>query len=73
MSETAKSLAEKARALSADERAELADALLASLDEPDERLDQLWAQEAEERLRAYRNGEIETEELETIRERYLKR
>ncbi len=73
MSETAKSLAEKARALSPDERAELVDALLASLDESDQRLDKLWAQEALERLRAYRNGEIETEELETIRERYLKR
>jgi len=42
------------------ERAEIAERLLSSLDPPtQERLDQLWAAEAEERVDAFDRGEIE--------------
>ena len=41
------------------ERAELADRLLTSLDSPPDRsIDELWAQEAEDRLAAFARGEI---------------
>ena len=50
MNERVKHLSLEARKLSHDERAELIDDLLASLDAPEARLDALWAEEAERRL-----------------------
>ncbi len=48
-----------ALALAPDERAELADRLLVSLDtERQRRIDELWAEEAEDRIDAFERGEI---------------
>ena len=48
-----------ALSLPGEERAELADKLLQSLDEDDqEEIDRLWAKEAEDRIAAYERGEI---------------
>jgi putative addiction module component (TIGR02574 family) len=58
MTDAAKILRVQARKLSPSERLELVDDILASLDEPDPNIDKLWAKEAEERLAAYRRGEI---------------
>ena len=56
--------------LSPIERAQLIEDLLSSFDFPDrERLDQLWAQEAEERIDAYERGEISTTPLESVFEK----
>lgn len=44
---------------SAIERAELVVGILQSLDATDPNLDQLWAEEAKDRLAAYRRGELE--------------
>ena len=44
--------------LSPPDRAALAEELLSSLDQLDERVDERWAVEAEERLRAFRSGEL---------------
>ena len=48
--------------LSPYERIELIENLLFSLESPEERnrIDKLWAEEAEDRLSAYEAGEIET-------------
>ena len=59
MSKKGVQLLEEALSLPHEERAELADRLLTSLDSPpDRRIDALWAQEAEDRLDAYERGEI---------------
>jgi putative addiction module component (TIGR02574 family) len=59
MSERSTKLVEEALALPPEERAELVDRLLTSLDvSPDQRIDELWAQEAEDRLDAFEQGEI---------------
>jgi putative addiction module component (TIGR02574 family) len=51
----------EALALPPGERAEIAERLLSSLDTPDrERVGRLWASEAEDRVDAYEQGEIET-------------
>ena len=50
---------EKALVLSAAERADLVESLLASLDQPDTRIDELWAQEAEDRLAAFEAGRMQ--------------
>lgn len=52
---------EQALTLPPEERAQLAERLLTSLEvPPDERIDELWAEEAEDRLDAYERGEIQT-------------
>ncbi|MGA7499210.1 MAG: addiction module protein [Isosphaeraceae bacterium] len=58
MSTIAKQILEKALVLSAAERAALVESLLASLDQPDARIDELWAKEAEDRLAAFEAGRM---------------
>ena len=61
-----KELLEQALKLTADERFVLVECLIKSLDEPDKKLDAIWAEEAEKRLRAYRAGELEGIPIEDI-------
>ncbi len=50
----------EAGALSPEERAELADRLISSLDaDSQRRIDELWAAEVEARFDAYESGEVE--------------
>ena len=70
MSEATKKLSIEAAKLLPEERMELVDEILASLDQPDERIDRLWAKEAEDRLVAYRRGEIKAVDLEEVLAKY---
>ena len=70
MTETAKALSDRARKLSPEDRIGLVDDILASLDEPDPGIDRLWAKEAEERLAAYRRGEIKAVPLQEVLAKY---
>ncbi|MGC2518331.1 MAG: addiction module protein [Burkholderiales bacterium] len=70
MTEAAKTLSDQARRLSPAERVELVDDILASLDEPDPNIDRLWAAEAEDRLAAYRRGEIKAIPLQEVLAKY---
>ena len=70
MTDAAKSLSKQARDLSAAERLDLVDDLLASLDESDSKIDALWAKEAEDRLAAYRRGEITAVPLQEVLAKY---
>lgn len=54
-----KEVLEQALALRPDERFSVVEGILRSLDEPDTSLDAIWAEEAERRLRAYREGNLE--------------
>jgi putative addiction module component (TIGR02574 family) len=56
---TAKQLCDQASQLPPDERMALVDQILDTLDERDESLDAQWSQEAESRLAAYRQGEVQ--------------
>jgi putative addiction module component (TIGR02574 family) len=66
MTDATKTLSRQARSLSPAERLELVDDLLASLDEGDSKIDVLWAKEAEDRLAAYRRGEIKAIPLQEV-------
>ncbi|QPK65656.1 addiction module protein [Methylomonas sp. LL1] len=57
---------EQALRLKPDERFTLIEVLLRSLDEPDKQLDAVWADEAEKRLKAYREGRLEAIPMEDI-------
>ena len=66
----AKELTALATTLPPDERIALVEEILSSLDQPDLAMDRLWAKEAEDRLAAYRRGEIKTVELEEVLAKY---
>ena len=57
---------EQALRLKPDERFSVVEGLLRSLDEPDKQLDAIWADEAEKRLKAYREGRLEVIPMEDI-------
>ncbi|MCP4130991.1 MAG: addiction module protein [bacterium] len=54
--ETGKILLEKALKLKPQERFLLIESLIQSLDEPNKSIDKIWAEEAEKRLKAHREG-----------------
>ena len=70
MNERLKKLADAAKELSPEERVELVEGVLESLDATDPRLDARWAEEANDRLTAYRRGEIaDTDFAEVVAKR----
>ncbi len=54
-----KELLDQAMRLKPEDRFTLVEGLIKSLDEPDKKLDEIWAEEAEKRLKAYRDGKLE--------------
>ena len=57
------SILKDALTLPDDERAEIIDTLLSSLDEPDREIGALWEKEANGRLDAYDSGELKAMSL----------
>ena len=60
----------KAISLNPLEKAELVDTLLSSLDKPDDSLDQLWANEAESRIDAYKKDKLKSISLSDVLAKY---
>jgi putative addiction module component (TIGR02574 family) len=58
MSASLKQIEEQARALSAEERAKLAESMLESLHVPVSEVEAAWAEEIERRVAAFDRGEI---------------
>ena len=52
--------------LNPEERFIIVEGLLNSLDEPDKNIDEIWAIEAEKRLKAYREGKLKGVSFEDI-------
>ena len=70
MSERAKTFGRQARELPPRERIALLEDLLDSLDKADPRIDSLWVKEANDRLAAYRRGELAAKDLNEIVAKY---
>ncbi|GAB3498470.1 hypothetical protein GCM10027399_23680 [Curvibacter fontanus] len=73
MSQNAESLSQQAAQLPPAERMKLVERILDTLDTldtPDPNLDALWAKEAEDRLAAYRRGEISALPLAEVLGKY---
>ena len=70
MNPTAETLSAQAVQLPPEERVALVERILDSLDEPDASLDALWAKEADDRLAAYRRGEIRAVALSDVVAKY---
>jgi putative addiction module component (TIGR02574 family) len=52
------------------ERLKLIESLAASLDKPDEKIEQIWAEECEKRYQALKDGKVKSIAIEEIRKRY---
>ena len=70
MTTTAEALSAQAAQLPPAERMEVVERILDSLDQPDTALDALWAKEADDRLAAYRRGEIKAVALSEVIAKY---
>ncbi|MEO8020768.1 addiction module protein [Polaromonas sp.] len=67
---TTETLGAQAVQLPPDERLALVEKILDSLDVPDPSLDGLWATETDDRLAAYRRGEIRAVTLSEVLAKY---
>jgi len=63
---SSKEILEQAMTLKPEERFMIVEGLLKSLDEPDRKIDEIWAEEAEKRLKAYRGGRLEGIPIEEV-------
>jgi putative addiction module component (TIGR02574 family) len=70
MSQSAETLSAQAAKLPPEERVEVVERILDSLDQPNVTLDALWAKEADDRLAAYRRGEIKAVALSDVIAKY---
>lgn len=61
-----KDILEMALKLKPEERFLIIEGLIKSIDEPDKNIDEIWAVEAEKRLKAYRDGKLQTISAEDI-------
>lgn len=57
---------EQALKLRPEERFIVVEGLLESLDVPDPKIDEVWAEEAEKRLKAYREGKLAGVPMEKV-------
>ena len=61
-----KEIIENVMKLSPAEKLLIVESILKSLDEPDKEIEKIWQEEAEQRLKAYREGKIEGISMEDI-------
>jgi putative addiction module component (TIGR02574 family) len=64
--ESPKNILAQALKMSLADRFTIMEGLLNSLDEPDKTIDELWAIEAEKRLKAYKEGKVKTVTYEEV-------
>ncbi|GMR07393.1 MAG: hypothetical protein BMS9Abin26_0396 [Gammaproteobacteria bacterium] len=65
-----KEILKEALSLSPDEKAELVDELLVSLDSPEPDIEKVWAEEVEKRIDAIDQGKSKTISLEEVLQKY---
>lgn len=61
-----KEIIESALKLSPPEKLLIVESILRSLDEPDKEIENVWIEEAEKRLKAYRDGKLKGIPMEDI-------
>ena len=61
-----KELLDEAMKLKPKEKALLVESLIRILDQPDSSLDEIWADESEKRLKAYRAGDLDGINMDEI-------
>lgn len=66
MSTSAESVLREALRLPPNDRAAIVEGLIGSLDQPDPAMDALWLKEAQDRMAAYRSGELGAVDAERL-------
>lgn len=61
-----KSIIKSALNLKPQERLLIIDSLIKSIDKPDKEIDEIWAEEAEKRLKAYKEGKIQGKDYKEV-------
>jgi len=72
MAAKSQEILKEALTLPFNERAILVDDLLASLDQPDEEIDNLWRKEVDDRIAAYQAGNMRAIKLDEVLSKYRK-
>jgi len=70
MSSETQEILDRALRLPATDKAHIANELLASLDQPDESIDELWRKEVEDRVAAYKAGALKSVSLAEVLAKY---
>ena len=70
MATQADKLVTEIRALPDEEKLRVLDALLTDLDQPDQEIDQVWAEEARKRWNNYKAGRLQTVSYEELMRKY---
>ncbi len=70
MATNAQQILQEVLTLPLKDRATLVNDILASLDRPDEQIDRLWRKEIDDRVAAYRAGNIRAISLEEVLSKY---
>ena len=70
MSTETQEILDRALQLPATDKALIANELLASLDQPDEAIDDLWRKEVEDRIAAYKAGSLKSVSLAEVLAKY---
>ena len=63
---SSKEILKNAMKLTPQERFLIIESLIKSLDEPDKKIDEIWTEEAEKRLKAYRSGKLKGIPMERV-------
>ena len=72
MNQNVKNLAAEAEKLAVADRITFVEHLLATLDKPDPAIDAAWMAEGQDRLNAYKRGEIEARDAADVLAKHLK-
>ena len=72
MAANSQKILKEALSLSFKERSTLVDDLLASLDQPDEEMDNLWRRDVDDRIAAYQSGKMMAITLDEVLSKYMK-
>ena len=70
MATQADKLVSEIRALPDEEKLRVLDAILTDLDQPDDEIDRIWADEARKRWNSYKAGKLKTVSYEELMSKY---
>ena len=70
MAQISKNIVDDALSLSTNQRVELVEKLLESLDAPNSEINNIWAKEADDRVRAYENNVTSSKSISEVLKKY---
>lgn len=72
MTDRSNALLKQALKLSSREKVQFIEGLLASLDNPDASIDNIWAEESDARIEAFEKGQVSAKSVEAVLGKYTR-